>query len=1063
MSNTNGSAPTEGDAMLPGAVPPSRPESPAPALPTPVPPDGAAAAPPPLSFPIVGIGASAGGLAAFDAFLSAIPTERATGIAYVLVQHLSPDHKSVLSDLCQRHTRIPVMEVTDGLLVLPNRIYIIPPNHDMALLDGRLHLLEPAAPRGLRLPIDFFFRSLAQDRQERAIAVVLSGTGSDGTLGARAVKGAGGLVMAQLPESAAYDGMPRSVIATGLTDFILAPAQMPAQLVAYVEHAFGLLPRPVAVPVAPFEEALKRVCILLRDKTGHDFSQYKESTLLRRIERRMALHQIEQQGDYVLYLQQDQEEAQALFRDLLIGVTNFFRDPEAFAALQEQVIPRLFADKPTGAAVRVWVCGCSTGEEAYSIAILLHEYQETLQQTYRVQVFATDLDARAIAQARLGVYPASIAADLSAERLGRYFFQVGQDGAYRVQKVVRDLLVFSEHDLIKDPPFSRLDLISCRNLLIYMNADLQGKVLPLFHYALMPAGALFLGTSETVGDSLLRFPVLNQKWKIYLRQGADRGTPAQTLNTFLPPARMIRGPAAGPTPEERRDPPADPGTLTEQTLVRHYAPIGILINTRGEILHIHGRTGQYLEPAPGDAAMNILAMAREGLRRPLTSALHRAVAHQEVVRFPGLSVRTNGDRVTVDLTVRPAESPRSGIPLTELFLVVREPVAAAVAPARDAGAGAPLVGASLPGALLMADADAAEPAAHIAMLEQELRSKEEYLQSTLEEMETANEELTSTNEEMQSINEELQSTNEELETSKEELQSLNEELATVNAELQTKVADLSQVNDDMNNLLAGTGVATLFLDQRLRITRFTPASTQLIKLIHTDIGRPVGDITSNLVDYDGLEQDARAVLASLVPQERQVKTRVGTWHLLHIRPYRTLANVIEGVVITFQDITRRKQLEDALGEARAYAEAMADARREALVVLDQGLRVCFANSNFYRLCGLTPEATEGRPWRELAGGAWDLPELAGLIARVQAEGQRVDDYQVIQAFPLIGRRALMLNVRRVSPAPERPGGILIAIHDLTDPGAAGAGPDGGANPRLPGGGEAREDPHERAD
>ena len=764
------------------------------------------------SFPIVGIGASAGGLAAFDAFLSAIPPDIETGMAFVLVQHLSPDHKSILSELCQRYTHMQVCEVADGMEVLPNRLYIIPPKSDMALLDGRLHLLEPAAPRGLRLPIDFFFRSLAQDRHERAIGVVLSGAGSDGTLGVRAIKGVGGLVLAQTPESAAYDGMPRNAIATGLTDFVLPPGEMAAQIMAYAAHAFRRGPRPAPEPAAGSDDGLKKICILLRDKTGHDFSQYKQSTLIRRIERRMALHRIARQGDYVRYLQQDPVEIASLFHDLLIGVTSFFRDPEAFAALQKEGIPRLFAGQPTGAAVRVWVCGCSTGEEAYSIAILLLEHLETLKRGFKLQIFATDVDPRAIDRARAGVYPPSIAADIAPERLARYFSQESEDGDFRVRKSVRDLVVFSEHDLIKDPPFSRLDLIGCRNLLIYMNGDLQKRLIPMFHYALNPDGILFLGTSETVGDAPTLFATLDRKYKLYLRQGPQTGAPAPASGGFLPPARAGRAHALRQAP----DPQGDLATTAERALLRHYDPVALLIDARGEILHILGRTGRYLEPTPGDAVMNVLAMAREGLRRELTTALHRAVSRKERVRAPGIRVKTDGDISTVDLTVCPARAAGQDATLADLYLAILEPVRQADRAGSDDAAPAAETARTL----------TPESEARIAELEQELKAKEDYLQSTLEEMQTANEELKSSNEEMQSINEELQSTNEELETSKEELQSVNEELATVNAELQIKVADLSRANNDMNNLLAGTGVATLFVDHALRITRFTPTAVQ---------------------------------------------------------------------------------------------------------------------------------------------------------------------------------------------------------------------------------------------
>ncbi|WP_373510174.1 chemotaxis protein CheB, partial [Thiocapsa sp.] len=635
------------------------------------PPERSAAKP----FPIVGIGASAGGLAAFEAFFSAIPRDFQTGMAFVLVQHLAPDHKSILTELVKRYTRMQVQEVEDGMRVEPDCAYIIPPSHDMALFNGTLRLLEPTAPRGLRLPIDFFFRSLAQDQRERAICVVLSGTGSDGTLGARAIKSEGGLVIAQSPKTAAYDGMPRSLIAGGHADYVLPPEEMPAHLIAYAAQAFGKTTRPVA-PSATSEDALTKICILLRDKTRHDFSQYKESTLRRRIERRMALHRLDRQSDYVGYLRQDPAEIEALFGDLLIGVTNFFRDPDAFAALEEEVIPRLFFGKPAGATVRVWVCGCSTGEEAYSIAILLREHQETLKQAYTVQVFATDIDPRAIAQARTGLYPESISADVSAERLARFFSEAPQ-GGYRVQKVVRDLLIFSEQDLVQDPPFSRMDLIGCRNLLIYLNGDLQARLITLFHYALNPDGVLFLGTSETVGEVPTLFAPLNRKWKLYSRLERPRGAfiPTSVMRGNPPPPSTGVADPLPPAAAGRHKGKLDLCALTEQALLRHCAPAGILVNGRGEILHIYGRTGQYLEPAPGDAAMNIFAMAREGLRRDLTTALHRAVTHREPVRRSGLQVKTNGDFSRVDLTVRPEQTLFDGILLTDFYLIVLEATA----------------------------------------------------------------------------------------------------------------------------------------------------------------------------------------------------------------------------------------------------------------------------------------------------------------------------------------------------------------------------------------------------
>jgi two-component system, chemotaxis family, CheB/CheR fusion protein len=856
-------------------------------------------------FPVVGIGASAGGLAAFEAFFSGMPPDSDPGMAFVLVQHLAPDHKSILTDLIGRYTRMQVFEVEDGMVVMPNCAYIIPPNRDMAFLNGALQLLEPAAPRGRRLPIDFFFRSLAHDQRERAIGVVLSGTGSDGTLGVRAIKGEGGMVMAQNPESTEYDGMPRSAIATGLVDYELPPAEMPAQIIAYTAHAFGK-PRLPAAPLPKNESDLKKIFVLLRSQTGHDFSQYKPSTIQRRIERRMAVHQIETMAGYVKFIQQTPEEVEVLFRDMLIGVTSFFRDPEAFKVLEEQIIPKLLAEKGADATIRIWVPGCSMGEEAYSLAILLAERQEALKKSFKVQVFATDIDSHAIAAARAGIYPASIAADLTPERLARFFAAEPGESAYRIHKVIRDMLVFSEQNVIKDPPFSRLDLVSCRNLLIYLGGHLQKKLIPLFHYALNPGGYLFLGTSETVGELADLFATLDRKQKIYQRKEDLIGARRAGVGRFLQPMTT-------PTTEHlRAEKTVHPRKLplrelTERALLQHVVQAGALVNAGGDLLYLHGRTGMYLEPTPGESGpSNILKMAREGLRRDLTTALHRAAQTSAPVLCPGVRVKTNGDFISVHLTVRPVAVAPSASPEPPLYLVILEP------------AQEPLIGqqSSLPtgqaGKPSSAEPASVEADDRIAALKQELRAKEEYLQTTNEELETSNEELKSSNEEMQSVNEELQSTNEELETSKEELQSVNEELATVNAELQTKVADLSRANNDMNNLLAGTGIATVFVDHQLRILRFTPAATKIINLIQSDIGRPVSHIVSNLPGYSDLKEDTRAVLDTLVPKEADVQTADGRWYTMRIQPYRTMDNVIEGAVLTFTDVTVAYKLQEAL-------------------------------------------------------------------------------------------------------------------------------------------------------
>jgi two-component system CheB/CheR fusion protein len=671
----------------------------------------------------------------------------------------------------------------------------------------------------------------------------------------------------------------------------------------------------------------------------------------------------------------------ALFRDLMIGVTRFFRDREAFEALQEHAVPRLVADRPADAVLRVWVPGCSTGEEAYSIAILLQERLDALKLNFKLQVFGTDIDRRAIDQARIGVYPAGIAADVSPERLER-FFTLEPGGGYRIRKRIREMLIFSPHDVIKDPPFSKLDLISCRNLLIYMEGELQKKLIPLFHYALNPGGILFLGNSETAGEFVDLFAQMDRKSKLFLRKD-DGGAYHLKAGRLLPgltdeaSAARRSWKAAEGRPSFRE--------LTEAALLAHYSPAGALIDERGDILYLHGRTGQYLEPAPGEAGMNILKMAREGLRRELTTALHKAVAHEEPARHAGLQVKTNGDFSTVDLTVqRVSASPDSAVPHS-LFLVILEN-APETDPERSARMAvvAPVGGAVQSGT----DADA-----RIAVLQRELRAKEDYLQTSNEELATANEELTSSNEEMQSVNEELQSTNEELETSKEELQSLNEELATVNGELQAKVADLSRVNNDMNNLMAGTGIGTIFVDHHLRIQRFNPPATQLINLIPADVGRPLAHIVSNMLGYDNLVADVRAVLDDLAPREVEVRVRGDGWYLLRIRPYRTTENVIEGAVVTFTEVTEMKKAEAALRESKAL-------RRLAVVVRDAHDAITVQDMQG-RILAWNPGAERMYGWSEAEALQMNICDLV-------PEGQRKDALAALRR-----RRTEILEPRRV--------------------------------------------------
>ena len=847
---------------------------------------------------VVGIGASAGGLAAYEAFFDALSSEVGRNMAFVLVQHLSADNKSYLRELIGQHVRLKTLDIEDGIEVRPGCVYVIPPNRETVLRQNCLWLTEPNTPHGQWRPIDVFFRSLAEERHERAVGIVLSGCGMDGMLGLEAIKGEGGMVMAQDVESAEHDSMPVHAASTGVVDYVLSPDKMPAALAAYVLHA-SERPAPDAPDKPRMSEAvLKKICVSIQKQTGHDFSYYKKNTVIRRVERRMAIHQIRRLDKYVRHLQQTPEEIDALVKDLLIGVTGFFRDPDAFETLRKTAIRDILSDKAEGESFRVWAPGCSSGEEAFSIAMLIQEEMERAGKACRVQIFASDIDPQAVLRARAGLYSVGEVADVSPERLAR-FFAPGPDGqSYQIHRRIRDILVFSMHDVVRDPPFSKLDLVSCRNVLIYMDRPTQKRIVSLFHYALNPGGFLFLGSSESLGDMVDSFVVKSRAWKIYRRKETGR-------RTLLPSYRDTPANAAWPlalvssdtAKSERADWPPPLRRQTERALLQRYAPVGALVNRKGDILYIHGRTGQFLEPAPGEAEVNIVHMAREGLQQSLNAALRKAATKGKPVRHPGLQVRTNGDTIRVNLAVYPLPEGSDADAPSDMLLVVFEEAAPSVSPSKPAPAHAP-------------DSTLVELRARIAFLEEALRSKDEYLQATTEECETANEDLRAVNDAMQSAHEEMQSTNEELETSKEELQVINEELTTLNTELQRKVEELSQSENDMNNILACTGIGVVFVDHDLQIQRFTPAATQIINLIPGDVGRPVGHVVSNFANYDRLVEDVQEVLDTLAPKEIEVLDKVGVWRLLRITPYRTVENVIEGVAITFIEITDQKKMKE---------------------------------------------------------------------------------------------------------------------------------------------------------
>lgn len=853
------------------------------------------------SFPVVGIGASAGGLLALEQFLAHVPSN--SGMAYVIVQHLDPHREGMLVELLQRHAAIPVTEAQDQMPVEPNHAYVIPPGRDLSIVQGMLNLLEPPEPRGLRQPIDHFLKSLADERQQNSIGVILSGMGSDGTLGLRAIRQAAGACFVQAPASAQFDSMPRSAIDAGVADVVAPAEELPGKILAYVERIHLGVPVETAIETDPVDRvSLDKVIAVLHAQTGHDFSLYKKSTLLRRIERRMGLHQLARLEDYLRYLRGNPLEAELLFNELLIGVTNFFRDPAVWDQFKAEVIPALLASHPDGAVLRAWIPGCSTGEEAYTLAMLFKEAIEEANplQRYALQIFASDLDKDAIATGRAGIYPRSIAADVSEKRLNRFF--VEDPGGYRVCNEIREMVIFAAQNIIADPPFTKLDVVSCRNLLIYLEPELQGKLIQLFHYSLNAGGYLLLGSAESIGAASALFAPLPGKSRLYRRLDAPIrvlpvGFPAAFVHTHTKSADGVTSSGMAALASA-----PDLQALVEKLLLQRFAPVAILVTDDGDMLYVSGKAGKYLEPATGKASLNLFAMAREGLKQALSEAFHRAVREKKSDTLKNVKVSSNGSAHYVDITVQPLEEP---LALRGMALVVFKDVA--TLPRRKT-------------VRLGAEAQQGDNA-RVEVLMQELQQAREEAKSTREEMQTSQEELKSTNEELQSTNEELQSTNEELTTSKEEMQSMNEELQTVNHELQAKVTELSRTSNDMKNLLDSTEIATLFLDDTLNVRRFTSQTTRIIKLIPGDMGRPITDIVTDL-NYPEMAEDAREVLRTLVFRERDVPATDGRWFKVRTMPYRTQENRIDGLVITFSDISVAKRQEADLRATQARLQAV---------------------------------------------------------------------------------------------------------------------------------------------
>jgi len=829
----------------------------------------------------VGLGASAGGLEALQQFLAHVPP--ASGLAYIVVQHLDPTHKAMLTELLQRSTAMPVHEATGSMRVIPDAVYVIPPGSELTLVRGRLHLAEPAQPRGRRLPIDVLFSSLARDQGERAIGVVLSGMGSDGTAGLQAIKGAGGLTFVQEPASAQFDSMPKSAIDAGACDIVAAAEELPHRILLVAAKHPVTAPGPAGTD-EDSEQSLKVILGLLRERSKHDLTLYKVTTVKRRIERRMGVHGLDTLTDYRQFVQENPQELDLLFKELLIGVTSFFRDPPLWQELKNTVLPALLARRTPDTPVRAWVVGCSTGEEAYSLAMAFREVADTQPNpdAWELRIFASDVNAEAIAVARKGQFSSNIAVDVSPERLSRFFNAMG-DG-FLIGQEIRQTILFAQHDVTLDPPFTRIDILSCRNLLIYFNAALQQRVLPLFHYVMRPGGVLMLGGSETVGRSLSLFTPLDSKSRVYLRSAA--AAVAGNLDFPVNRSLSLRTTALESNVSQPVYRQANVLSLANQILLQEFSPPAVLVNEQGDVIYINGHTGKYLEPAAGKANWNIHVMARPAIRTQLAAAMRQALQEKRTIELH--SLRLDEDpQSTLNVTVQPLrESPGLEGTVMIVFRDIAIPPAVMLKRRRAAGSLDPAISDDL------------------------ARAREE-IRALRQEMQASQEELQSANEELQSTNEELQSANEELTTSKEESQSMNEELQTINVELRSKLDDLALAQSDMQNLLNSTDIATLFLDNELNVRRFTEHITRIIQLREGDIGRPLSDLASTLI-YPQLHADANATLRTLAFSEKQIATTDGHWYTVRIMPYRTVANVIQGVVITFVDITAAKELESRL-------------------------------------------------------------------------------------------------------------------------------------------------------
>ncbi|QYM79345.1 PAS domain S-box protein [Horticoccus luteus] len=976
------------------------------------------------SFPVVGIGASAGGLEAFIALLKALPVD--TGMGFVVVQHLAPTQDGMLPKLLAKTTSMPVWEVSDGMIVEPNQIYVIPSNKSMSISGGALNLLPRQVTQGPVRSIDFFLKSLAQDRGNEAIGIILSGTASDGTMGLEAIKAEGGITFAQ-DDSAKFDSMPRSAIAADCVDFVLAPAAIAAELARLARHPYVRQPRDAEPEDAPVPEAkpgddFTKVRTLLRRRVGTDFAFYKPATLHRRLHRRMVLGEFSTLAAYITFLETHPAELEILAGDFLIGVTNFFRDPAAFAVLKRKIFPRLLKLHDTSSeegALRIWVLGCSTGQEAYSIAMAWLEFARAAGTNTGLQIFCTDVHGPYVDRARAAVYSRSLVQDVSAERLRNFFVEV--EGGYRVSKTIRDMCVFARQNVLTDPPFSHLDLISCRNMLIYIRADLQKKIVPTFHFALKPGGVLFLGPAETVSGFADLFAPLDPKNKFFTRRPS--ATNREMRYTAQPPAAAKV--ASAPLRLQTLPPAAtgDAQREADRLMLAKHAPVGVLVTADLDVLQFRGATGLFLEASSGKASLNLLKMAREGLFSPLRRTINKAVKDQATMRSPAVTVKSPGQTLTVVIEVIPLKTQPEAQPCLLVNFHRVEPAAATEARP------------TAPPATDCPPADGRRKTSENVHLLHELAETKEHLQSVIEQQDAYNEELQSANEEAQAGNEELQSINEEMETAKEELQAGNEELTTLNEELSARNDLLGQTSNDLSNLMTSAQIPAVILTRDLRVRRFTPRAEQLLGITAADVGRPLADLALRVPVLD-LKTTLVRVIDTVTAHEEEVQNPEGRWFSLRIHPYVTTENKIDGAVLVFVDVGGLKRAQTQLIETRDYAANIVETVGDALLVLDSDLIVQTANHAYYDLFLSAPQETEQKSIYALGNGQWKRPEFRAMLEKILPDNERIHNYDLEGEFPRLGRRIFRLNARRIRPSATSRPLILIALGDVTEQRAA---------------------------